>query len=213
MAIVENPRIGKARGRVGNVVFTTLYGQNILRTKPFSYKDAKTPAQLINRERHKKILLLLRQVLYYINAAYAGPVERMSPHNRVTSINMKNCFIANTPDIDPGKFVICDNEGSFVDNVVLTSTVANTLTATFDGNAQNDDEAADPVRAYGFDVAGNKIWLFDQAATRSTGTITLSKTEISGLDIAVYLECLDRVNLLMEKPKHVIKYVGTVAVI
>jgi hypothetical protein len=35
---------------------------------------------------------------------------------------------------------------------------------------------------------------------------------MSGLDIAVYLECLDRVNPLMGKPKHVIKFVGTVKV-
>jgi hypothetical protein len=35
---------------------------------------------------------------------------------------------------------------------------------------------------------------------------------MSGLDIAVYFECLDRVNLIEGKPKHVIKNVGTVKV-
>jgi hypothetical protein len=213
MAIVENPEIGKARGCVGNVMFTSHYEKNVLRTKPWSYKDAKTPAQLINRERHKKLMLLLRQVLYYINVAYAGSVQGMSTHNRVMSINLKSCFIANTPDIDPGIFVLCDNDGSFVDNVVLTSTVANTITAAFNSNAQNADEAADLVRAYGFHVEENKIWLFDQFATRSTGSITLTRPEMSGLNIAVYFECLDRINLLMDKPKHVIKYVGTVTVL
>ena len=42
-------------------------------------------------------MLLLRQVLYYINVAYAGSVQSMSPHNRVMSINMKNCFIDKHP--------------------------------------------------------------------------------------------------------------------
>jgi hypothetical protein len=79
--------------------------------------------------------------------------------------------------------------------------------------SQNNDEAADPVRAYGFHAEENKIWLFDQVATRSTGTITLLRPDMSGLNIAVYFECLDRVNLLMGKPKHVIKYVGAVNVL
>jgi hypothetical protein len=126
---------------------------------------------------------------------------------------MKNCFIPNTPDIDPAMLVLCDNDGSFVKNVVLSSSAANTITVTFNSNAQNADEAADLVRAYGFHVEENKIWLFDQFATRSTGSITLTRPEISGLNIAVYLECLDRVSLLMDKPKHVIKYVGTVTVL
>jgi hypothetical protein len=74
-------------------------------------------------------------------------------------------------------------------------------------------EGADPVKAYGFDVSGSNIWAFDQEAIRSSGTITLTHRGMSGLQIAVYFECLDRVNLLMGKPKHVIKYVGTVGVI
>lgn len=213
MAIVENPEIGKAKGSVGNVVFTAHYEKNVLRTKPCSYKDPKTPAQMLIRERVKKLMLLLRQVLYYINVAYAGSIENMSPHNRVMSINLKNCFIDNTPDIDPGKFVLCANDGSFVKNVVLTSTDANTITGTFDSDSQNADEDEETVKAYGFDVEGNKIWQFTQSSIRNTGTITLTRPDMSGLNIAVYFECIDRVNLLMDKPKHIIKYVGTITVL
>jgi hypothetical protein len=109
--------------------------------------------------------------------------------------------------------VLNDKDGSFVNNVVLTSTVANTITGTFNSNAQNTDESNDPVKAYGFHADGNKIWQFEQAAIRSTGNITLTRSEISGLNIAVYFECLDRVNLLNGEPKHVIKYVGMVKVV
>jgi hypothetical protein len=90
---------------------------------------------------------------------------------------------------------------------------ANTITATFDSNAQNDDEGKDPVKAYGLDVEGTNIWQFPQSSIRNTGTITLTRPDMSGLIIAVYFECLDRVNLLMDKPKHVIKYVGTITVL
>jgi hypothetical protein len=109
--------------------------------------------------------------------------------------------------------VLCDNDGSFVDNVVLTSSVANTITGTFNSNVENDSEGNDPVNAYGFYADGNIIWQFDQSAIRRTGTITLTRPEISGLPIAIYFECLDREDLINNKPKHIIKYIGTVTVL
>jgi hypothetical protein len=151
-------------------------------------------------------------MLKYINPAYADSIPNMSPWNRVMSLNKPHCFIDGTNEIDPAKFVLCENDGSFVGNVILRSKEADTITATFDSNAQNEDEGNDVVNAYGFDVSGNKIWKFEQDAIRSSGTITVTQPEMSGLNIAVYLECLDRVNLLMDKPKHVIKFVGTVMV-
>jgi hypothetical protein len=212
MAIVENPIIGRARGSVGNCVFTFLFGKNILKSKPISINDPKTPAQLAHRARYKKLVKLLRQVINQINIANVGLELGTFAYTHLMSLNSKRCFIVNSDSIDPSLFVLCDNVGSFVDNVVLTSTVANTITGTFDSNAQNADEDADPVKAYGFDVDGNKIWQFCDSAIRGTGKITLTKLETSGLTIAVYFECLDRVNPLMDKPRHVIKYVGSVKV-
>jgi hypothetical protein len=214
MAIVENPKIGRARNKLGNTVFyTNKWGVNILREKPIHVHNPRTPVQQANRMRLKKLIFLVHQALNYINVAYAGSVQGMSACNRFVSINMKKCFIGDTNSIDPSLFVLCDNDGSFVDNVVLTSTVSNTINGTFDSNAQNPDEDTDPVKAYGFYADGYKFWQFDQVSIRSNGIITLTHPDMSGLNIAVYFECLDRVNLLMDKPKHVIKYVGTVTVI
>jgi hypothetical protein len=213
MAIVENPKIGRTKGCVGNVVFFNRYGKNIIRTKPLEVKNPRTPGQEFSKDRFRKLLLILHQVLGYINAAYAGSVEGMSTHNRVMSINKKNCFFEGTTSIDPSLFVFCENEGSFVDNIVLSSTSADTITGTFNSNAQNAGEEDDPVRAYGFHAEGDKIWQFEQSAIRKTGTILLTKPEISGLNIAVYFECLDRVNVVNGEAKHVINYVGTVKVV
>jgi hypothetical protein len=212
MAIIQNPAIGKASGSIGNVVLSNYWGKNYMRTKAWNPKNPKTPAQQFNRGRLGKLTELVKPMLKYINPAYADSIPNMSPWNRVMSLNKPHCFIDGTNEIDPAKFVLCENDGSFVGNVILRSKEADTITATFDSNAQNEDEGNDVVNAYGFDVSGNKIWKFEQDAIRSSGTITVTQPEMSGLNIAVYLECLDRVNLLMDKPKHVIKFVGTVMV-
>jgi len=52
--------------------------------------------------------------------------------------------------------VLCENDGSFVGNVILRSKEADTITATFDSNAQNEDEGNDVVNAYGFDVQATR---------------------------------------------------------
>jgi hypothetical protein len=212
MAILQNPLIGRAKQKLGNTVFSAQFGKNTLRSKPLTVKNPKTPAQVLVRDRMKKLVKLFRQVLNYVNTAYAGSVTGMSPYNRVVSLNM-NSFVDNTTDLDPSLLKLCDNDGSFVDNVVLTSTVANTITGTFNSKAQNVDEGTDPVKAYGFYADGNQIFQFDQVAVRNTGTITLTRPGLTAINIAVYFECLDRLSLLNNKPKHVIKYVGTITVL
>jgi hypothetical protein len=212
MTILQNPIIGPAKKKLGNCVFQIQWGRNILKSKAIKPKNPKTPAQMAHRMRFKKLAQLLRQVNTCLNTAYAGLVLNMSASAYVFHINWKSCFIDKTLLIDPALFRICDNDGSFVDNVVLTSPASNTITGTFDSNAQNDEEGADPVKAYGFYADGNKIWQFEQDAIRSTGTITLTKIDMSGRNIAVYFECLDRVSLIEGMPKHVIKYVGSVTV-
>jgi len=213
MAIVENPIIGRARKQLGNVVFYTLYDQNIIRSKPLSSKNPKTPDQRRVRKRFTKVTRLLRQVTVPIKTAYAGSVKGKSAFSQVMSINLKNCFIGNSINIDPSRFELCENDGSFVDNVVLASSMKNTITVTFNANAQNQEEEDDDIRVYGFDAKHNKIWQFWEKAKRSSGAITVSHSGMSGLDIAVYIESLDKVDLLMEMPKHVIKYVGRVRVV
>jgi len=210
MAIIEHPVPDEDRKDMGNVeCYTDKFGHIILRSKPIF----RTPAQKAYSQGFTRLTKLLSQVTDNLNEAYCGMLNSTFAFHHVLRINLKICFVGKSYAIDPGLLVLCENDGSFVDNIILNSTVANTITITFDSNNQNADEGEDPVKAYGLDVKSNKIWQFEQAATRSSGTISLTRSKMSGLKIAVYLECLDRVTLINSSPKHVIKYVGTVKVI
>jgi hypothetical protein len=211
MAKIEHLPPKKDRKNFGNLEFyTDKYGNNIMRSKPLDV----CPEMKTGRLRMKKLQKLIIHVSENIKTAYAGTVFKkfLGGYNRVFSINIKQCFIGDTDRIDPARFVLCDHDGSFVDNVTLVSNAKDTITGTFDSNAQNEAEGNDPVKVYGFDVSANKIWQFKQDAIRNTGTVTLTHTEMWKHNISVYFECLDRVNLLNGNPKHVIKYVGTLKV-
>lgn len=198
---------------MGNIEYYVRYGKHIIRSKPLPGERCKTPGQRMTIDRVKVFASLYRQVSDNIKIAYTGLEGGISAYKHVLMLNNNKCFIGDTSSIDPRLFVLCDNEGSFVNNVVLSSTSADTITGTFNSNAQNAGEEGDPVRAYGFHAEGYKIWQFEQSAIRNTGRIELSHPDMPTHEIAVYFECLDRVSLINGNPKHVIKYVGTVKVV
>lgn len=49
MAIIQNPIIGRAKNQAGNMVFTTIYGQNVLKAKPISVRNPNTDLQQHSR--------------------------------------------------------------------------------------------------------------------------------------------------------------------
>jgi hypothetical protein len=55
MATSQNPMTGKMSGAMGNFVTSSLGSQNIVRTKAFNRKDAKTEAQVKQRDGFKMI--------------------------------------------------------------------------------------------------------------------------------------------------------------
>lgn len=87
MAVVQNTLIGRARGRVGNVVFSTHKGQNILKQKPEIVANPRTASQQFARARFTALLqigLLLRPLLPIGFRQFGGQVSWL---NKFMSIN------------------------------------------------------------------------------------------------------------------------------
>lgn len=87
MAVVQNTLIGRARGRVGNVVFSTHKGQNILKQKPEIVANPRTASQQLARARFTSLLaigLLLRPILPIGFRQFGGQVSWL---NKFMSIN------------------------------------------------------------------------------------------------------------------------------
>lgn len=60
MAIVQNPLIGKASGKTGNVIFQFQYGKNTIRAKPIFITPNPSPAREFVRKRMSKANGLLK---------------------------------------------------------------------------------------------------------------------------------------------------------
>ena len=97
MAVVQNTLIGRARGRVGNVVFSTHKGQNILKQKPEIVANPRTASQQLARARFTALLaigLLLRPILPIGFRQFGG---RVSWLNKFMSMNSSNDLLALSP--------------------------------------------------------------------------------------------------------------------
>lgn len=97
MAVVQNTLIGRAKGRVGNAVFTTWKSLNILKQKPESVANPRSAGQVVARARFTMLLQfgkLLRPILQNGFREYAGV---MSWLNKFMSANALNDFLLFDP--------------------------------------------------------------------------------------------------------------------
>ena len=92
MAKVSTGILGGFSGTVGNVVGSYYNGVNYMRAKPSSYNDAKTEAQLAQRERFGLIQRLLKRLKTFIQAGFPDFVRYGRPLNRALSYNIRNAI-------------------------------------------------------------------------------------------------------------------------
>ena len=60
MAISQNPITGRMRQKMSNVVFSTVFNQNVVRSKPLTVRNPKTAKQIQHREYFTKVVELCK---------------------------------------------------------------------------------------------------------------------------------------------------------
>lgn len=83
MSIVQNPLIGRTKKQAGGMVFTTLNGQNVMKAKPASYRDANTAVQQANRTFHKSIVQLAASLAPIARSLFEKQPTTMTAYSRI----------------------------------------------------------------------------------------------------------------------------------
>lgn len=131
MAVVQNTLIGRARGRVGNVVFSTHKGQNILKQKPEIVANPRTASQQLARARFTALLaigLLLRPILPIGFRQFGGQVSWL---NKFMSINSTSGLMALDPmtlEYAPDWNNLVISDGSMFPTTFIGQATATTVT-------------------------------------------------------------------------------------
>ena len=207
MAIVQNPITGRTRKAFGTAVFSKSYGNNTMRSKAMDVKNPRTEGQVRQRNKFSTTVELVRQVLALINEVYAGSLTTMSPFNKITSINVKNAFVGDPPELDHTKVVLCDFVGSSVENVTLTGQDDQVMDIAWDPGTTVAADLASLLTFVVFNCTNNKAMIFRDAAVRSAGSASVTvPADWVGAQTAIHVVTSESEVLLAGKPKKIVKF-------
>lgn len=207
MAIVQNPITGRTKKKFGTAVFSKQFGKNTMRSKPMDVKNPNTIGQATQRTKFSTIVNLIRQVLSLINSVYAGTLKNMSPFNKIVSINVKNAFTGDPPVLDHTKVILCDFEGSTVNNVTMTAQPNQVMDIAWEPNTTNPDELSTPLTLILINCITNKVMMFPDVDIRSAGSTTITApADWVGSQTALHVLTVDYSQILAGNPKGIIKY-------
>lgn len=207
MAIVQNPITGRTRKVFGTAVFSKQWGKNTMRTKALDVKNPRTEGQVKQRTKFSTIVALVKEVLPLINEVYAKSLKTMSPFNKITSINVKNAFVGEPPELDHTKVVLCNFMGSTVKNVTLVGQVDQVMDITWDPGTTDADELASLLTFVLFNCSINQAVTYRDVVARSVGLVSVTAPEEWVDDMtALHIMTTDYNQILANEPKRILKY-------
>lgn len=203
MAIIQNPLIGRSSQKLGNSVFSTQFGNNILKSKPLDVKNPRTAKQMKHRKKFKLMVYLMRQLVPVLKAAYTNTVKGMSPFNKMVAYNLKNAYYGD--EINWSLFKICDNIGSCVTDVVIQALAGHKLHIAWQPNTTQDSQNWSAyLDAILINTKRYEVFISPDFEYRHENHATIVVPEEWIGDIVVcFIKCLDYSAGADKDPKHV----------
>ena len=166
MTKIQNPIIGRAKGGSAGMVFSTLRGENIMRSKAFEYHDANTDEQKFNRNKFKSAIQLAAQVILTCGNLLKQMPTKMSVYNKISQlINLEWSFDSVTKLLTPPTFPCFEGELSYPTSVTATKQTSMEYDVTvggWEGN-QTFDSVNDFVELIVFNKTKNEMLILNEA--------------------------------------------------
>jgi len=190
MALSQNPMTGKMSGTVGNFVTSSLGSQNIVRAKAFMTRDAKTEAQLKQRDGFKMIADLYTTLGGFPAEGFTQRSENTSAYAAFMAKNLSEAIDKSgaTAVLDYTKVQVSDGSLQLPTVKEATLTVAGIVLKYLPKIKMLNNNADDEIVALALLKSG-EVWLERQPRGESPeATLTLEVTDITLADIqAVYV--------------------------
>jgi hypothetical protein len=194
MARVSNTLIGHASGRVGNAVFSTWKGINVLKEKPSSVANPDTDNQQMRRSALSQVVSIFRQAPAAIRAGFKKLAVSKSEWNAFASNALRFSFDFSSP---PTALLVPDDllvsKGTISETPISTVTAdvsSTTIVVTYPATAADPGQSlTDNAIIVGYNSTLND-WTGNIATgIRSAGTasIPIPGSWVAGNSIVVYL--------------------------
>jgi hypothetical protein len=165
MAITSNPLIGAAKQKMGGAVFSTWKGKYVLKTKPASVANPKTPAQVAQRSAMTQSIAILRLTPLQIKRGFKKLAVGKSEANAFISSILKTGFdfsVAGVATLVPTSVLF--SKGTISPTPILTIVAdrsLNNVDFTFSSVANDESQALLDKTVKGVYNSTQDEWVFD----------------------------------------------------
>lgn len=176
MAITQNPIIGRARNQAGGMIFSKMYDKNVIRAKPITVKNPKSPGQTKQREFIAALTAWAKQfspddlVMFF-----PRPIASRSRYSELQAQLSKGRDVSGangTVDLD--SVPSFGNGPKTLSGSVSTTVDSTDVTVDFSGLTANDDpQNTDSMTATLFNKTNGQIHIAKDAGTWSVKTIVI----------------------------------------
>lgn len=175
MSKIQNPIIGRAKGQAGGMVFSTLYGSNVMRAKPFQYRDKNSTTQQEFRSLFRYAVNFAAKLKFYAADFFETPPAKMSPYSKLIS-QIRPAFTLSGQAVvfNPDNMEIGQGSIPTPDTLTITN---NGLTGSkfqfVSDNLQDTEDLTDTISILAVSKDGTQVALCPCTETRTDETATI----------------------------------------
>ena len=185
MSRSQNPVTGAMSGSYGNITTLRFAGKNFIRAKPFEPKDAKTPKQLLHREKFSMLADIYTAFGGITDTGFLLLKKGMTGYNTFISTNLKRVFdkTSKVPVIDYSRLLV--SKGAIPRVSVLESGVGQEgITIRYATNIGLPKvSATDELIAFGRCESNHYLICRQVRGSEETGTMVLGYPDVTVEDV------------------------------
>lgn len=169
MSKIQNPIIGRAKGQAGGMVFSTLYGSNVMRAKPFQYRDKNSSSQQEFRSLFRYAVNFAAKLKFYAAYFFETPPAKMSPYSKLIS-QIRPAFTLSGSSVafDPDTMQIGQGSIPTPDSLTLTNNGLHGSKFLFaSDNLQDTEDLTDTIAILAVSKDGTQVALCQCSETRA----------------------------------------------
>jgi hypothetical protein len=175
MSKIQNPIIGRAKGQAGGMVFSTLYGANVMRAKPFQYRDKNSTSQQKFRSLFRYAVDFAAKLKFYAAYFFETPPAKMSPYSKLIS-QIRPAFTLSGQAVafDPDTMQIGQGSIPTPDTLTLTNTgVTGSKFEFASDELQETEDLTDSIAILAVSLDGTQVALCPCTETRADEKATI----------------------------------------
>lgn len=195
MAVTQNTIIGRARGSVGNITFTTLRGLNIMKSKAQNAYSDPNEEQLAQNHKFSVVMFFQRSIALFVRAGFPKPPIGLTSFNFWQKSNPYSQIVVgegNDMKINTQTLTLSKGTMLLASSFTKAASGANAITVTWDDSLDSQIPSSSKVYIAALNRSTGLVRFMSNLTEWNTSNATITDTgigtAIATTDIYVFVQ-------------------------